>query len=271
MTRTAIIAGAGALPAALVAQMAESPLIAALDGYSPTGLTPDLTFRVERLVPFLNHLLDHGISQVCFAGAVQRPALDPSLFDPLTAQMVPRLLAAMQAGDDATLREVLKIFEEFDLKVLGAAEIAPNLTPGAGLLAGQITAQDEADAARAAAIVQALGAVDVGQGAVVQSGLCLSVETITGTDAMLAQTALIPQGLRPKSSKGLFYKAPKPGQDLRIDLPTIGLQTLERVQKAGLGGIAFQAGGVIVLERDAMIQRANSLGLFLWARPRETP
>lgn len=267
MSRTAIIAGTGALPAHLAAQMPEAPLIAALDGFAPVGVTADITFRIERLVPFLNHLLDQGVTKVCFAGAVQRPTLDPSLFDPLTAQMVPRLLAAMQAGDDATLREVLKIFEEFDLEILGAAEIAPNLTPGAGLLAGTITRQDDADAARAAMIVQALGAVDVGQGAVVQAGICLGVETITGTDAMLAQTALIPHNLRPKSTKGLFYKAPKPGQDLRIDLPTIGLQTLELVYKAGLGGIAFQAGGVIFLDLDAVVERANTLGLFLWSRP----
>jgi UDP-2,3-diacylglucosamine hydrolase len=256
MSRIAIIAGAGALPATLVAQMAERPLVAALDGYEPTGLAPDITFRVERLIPFLNHLLDQGVTKVCFAGAVQRPNLDPSLFDPLTAQMVPRLLAAMQAGDDATLREVLLIFA-----------IAPELTPAAGVLVGKTTDRDAVDAARAAAIVQALGAVDVGQGAVVQAGLCLAVETITGTDAMLAQTALIPPNLRPTLTKGVFYKAPKPSQDLRIDLPTIGVQTLELVHKAGLGGIAFQAGGVIVLDPAAMIARANALGLFLWSRP----
>ncbi|MGO4907799.1 LpxI family protein [Pseudorhodobacter sp. W20_MBD10_FR17] len=271
MTSTAIIAGAGALPATLIAAMPEKPLVAALDGFAPTGLTPDITFRVERLVPFLNHLLDQGVTQVCFAGAVQRPNLDPSLFDPLTAQMVPRLIAAMQAGDDATLREVLTIFEEFDLKILSATDLAPNLTPAAGLISGKITASDEADATRAAAIVNALGAVDVGQGAVVQARLCLAVETITGTDAMLAQTGLIPQHLRPKTTKGLYYKAPKPNQDLRVDLPTIGLQTLELVAKAGLGGIAFQSGGVILLDQTAMIERARELCLFLWSRPPAQP
>jgi UDP-2,3-diacylglucosamine hydrolase len=271
MTRLAIIAGAGALPATLMAAMPEKPLVAALDGFTPTGVTPDITFRVERLVPFLNHLLDQGVTQVCFAGAVQRPNLDPSLFDPLTAQMVPRLLAAMQAGDDATLREVLNIFQEFDLEILSATDLAPSLTPAAGILTGHLTAPDESDATRAAAIVSALGRVDVGQGAVVQAGLCLAVETITGTDAMLAQTALIPQNLRPKSTKGLFYKAPKPTQDLRIDLPTIGLQTLEMVAKAGLGGIAFQSGGVILLDQAAMIARASELGLFLWSRPVADP
>ncbi|MDN5786204.1 LpxI family protein [Pseudorhodobacter sp.] len=267
MTQTAIIAGAGALPAALVSALPTRPLVAALEGYSPEGLLPDQVFRVERLVPFLNYLLDLGITGVCFAGAVQRPNLDPSLFDPQTAQMVPRLLAAMQGGDDATLREVLAIFEESGLKIVGATEIAPDLTPSAGVLTGTVTAQDEADATRASAIVAALGAVDVGQGAVVQAGLCLAVEALSGTDAMLANVAQIPEDLRPKTAKGLLFKAPKPGQDRRIDLPTFGPHTLELVAKAGLGGIAFEAGGVIMLDRAATVAQAQTLGLFLWARP----
>lgn len=266
MSRTAIIAGAGALPAALCAQLDPQPLIAALEGVAPQGVTPDVQFRVERLVPFLNHLLDQGISRVCFAGAVQRPALDPSLFDPLTAQMVPRLLAAMQAGDDATLREVLAIFEEFDLEIVAATDLAPDLLAPAGLLAGQISPLDEADALRAASIVAALGAVDVGQGAVVQAGLCLAVETLTGTDAMLETVAQIPPGLRPRMTKGLYFKAPKPGQDRRIDQPTIGPQTLDLVVKAGLGGIVVEAGGVIMLDRAALTEQANRLGIFLWSR-----
>lgn len=266
MTDTAIIAGAGGLPAILAAQMPQKPLIAALDGFTPTGLTPDLHFRIERLVPFLNHLIDQGITRVCFAGAVQRPVLDPSLFDPLTAQMVPRLIAAMQSGDDATLREVLNIFTEFDLKIVGATDIAPHLTPGPGLLAGQITDHDRNDAMRAATITAALGAVDVGQGAVVQAGLCLAVETLTGTDAMLAGVMQIPANLRPRATRGLYFKAPKPGQDIRIDQPTIGPQTLDMVARAGLGGIAFQTGGVILLDQPALITQANALGLFLWSR-----
>ena len=107
MTKLAIIAGAGGLPAALVAACPARPLICALEGFAPAGLTPDQSFRVERLALFLRWLEDQGVTEVCFAGAVQRPRLDPSVFDPATATMVPRLLAAMGQGDDATLREVL--------------------------------------------------------------------------------------------------------------------------------------------------------------------
>lgn len=268
MTRLAILAGRGALPALVAAAQAERPLIACLDGFTPEGVTPDITFRIERLVPFLRHLSDEGITTVTFAGAAHRPRLDPSMFDPDTAQMVPRFLAAMQGGDDATLRVVIDIFTEAGFAVEGVATVAPSLVPGAGVLAGEPTAREKADADRAAAIVAALGAVDVGQGAVVAQGLCLAAEALPGTDAMLAAVAALPAHLRPDPTRGrgLLYKAPKPGQDRRIDLPALGPATVEAVAQAGLGGIAWEAGGVICLDLPAMQQAATRLGLFLWAR-----
>lgn len=268
MTRTALIAGRGALPAALIAALDYSPLVCAMDGIAPDGVAVDQVFRVERLSLFLRWLEDQGVTRVVFAGAVQRPRLDPSLFDPHTAQLVPRLMAAMQAGDDATLRAVVGIFEEAGFAVLGVVDIAPALVPGPGLLTGQKTVTDDRDAARAAAIVAAIGGVDVGQGAVVQQGLCLAVEALPGTDAMLQTVAGLSDDLRPDPArgKGVFYKAPKPGQDMRIDLPTLGVQTVERAAAAGLAGIAWQAGGVICLDLPAMINAAQDAGLFLWSR-----
>lgn len=247
--------------------MADTPLVAALDGFSPEGLTVDLTFRVERLVPFLRALERDGINQVIFAGAVTRPRLDPALLDEATASVLPRLIQAMAAGDDVTLRVVIALFEEFGFTVAGVEDVAPALLPGAGILTGTITPRDEADAARAAAIVAALGAVDVGQGAVVAQGLCLGVEALPGTDVLLAQVADI-GSLRPDPAmgRGVFYKASKPGQDRRIDLPTIGPDTLGGIAAAGLGGIAFEAGSVICLDLPEMKRLADKHGLFVWAR-----
>jgi UDP-2,3-diacylglucosamine hydrolase len=263
---TAIIAGRGGLPAALAAAM-DAPFVAALEGFQPDGVAVDQVFRVERLVPFLRGLEERGITRVVFGGAVTRPRLDPALFDPDTAQLVPQLMAAMQGGDDATLRVVVEIFEGFGLNVVGVPDVAPALVPGPGLLAGQVSIADERDAARAAAIVAALGAVDVGQGCVVQQGLCLAVEALPGTDAMLAGVAGL-GALRPDAARGrgLFYKAAKPGQDMRMDLPTIGPDTVRAVAAAGLGGVVWQAGRVICLEQDQMIAFAGQAGLFLWAR-----
>lgn len=264
----ALIAGRGGLPAAVVAAAGEPALVAALEGVVPEGLEVDLPFRVERLVPFLVALEDRGVTRVIFAGTVERPRLDPALLDPHTAEMLPRLMAAMAQGDDATLRAVIGIFEEFGFTVVGIGDVAPALIPAAGVLAGAVAAVDAADAARAAGIVAALGAVDVGQGAVVAQGLCLAVEALPGTDAMLAAVAGLKPGLRPDPARGrgVFYKAAKPGQDRRIDLPTLGVETLRRVAEAGLGGIVWEAGAVICLDLPGMQRLAGELGLFLWAR-----
>ncbi len=267
--RTALIAGRGTLPATLFSAAATPPFVAAIEGFPPDGLTPDLTFRLERLMPFLAALHDAGVDRVVFAGAVTRPAsIEAGLVDPATATVLPALLTAMRAGDDDALRAVIALFEGNDLAVAGPGDLAPDLMPAAGLLTGTLSARDEADAARAALIVDALGRVDVGQGAVVQQGLCLAVEALPGTDAMLADVARIAPALRPGSAmgRGLLYKAPKPGQDRRIDLPTIGPATVAAVAGAGLGGIAFQAGGTILLDRAATIAACDAAGLFLWSR-----
>ncbi|TRW95695.1 LpxI family protein [Paracoccus sp. M683] len=264
MTKTAIIAGEGELAPAIAAHLPDA-LIFALEGFPPA--IPARTFRLERLVPFLDHLSDEGVQRVIFAGAVRRPRLEPEAFDPMTARMVPRILAAMQSGDDAALRTVLEIFEESGLSICSVNEIAPNLIPGEGVLTGQISEADQADTARAAQIVKALGPLDLGQGCVVAQGLCLAVETLPGTAAMLDFSALH-KGLRPnpRGAKGVFYKAPKPGQDRRIDLPTIGPDTVDQAAAAGLAGIAWEAGSVILLDREETIGRARAANLFLWSR-----
>lgn len=270
MSRTAIIAGSGALPGLLARALPEGEaVLAALEGVTVDLPEAALTrFRIERLVPFLDHLEQAGVTRVAFAGAVRRPRLDPERFDPRTAALVPRLLAAMGQGDDAALRAVLGLFEEHGFAVVGAAALRPDLVPGPGVICGAPSQADAADAARAAQIVQGLGALDIGQGAVVAQGLCLALESLPGTDAMLGFVARQAAGLRPdpKGARGVLYKAPKPGQDLRIDLPAIGPGTVAGAAAAGLAGIAWQAGGAMLITPEETRAAAEEAGLFLWAR-----
>jgi len=198
---------------------------------------------------------------------VRRPRLDPELFDARTAALVPRLLGAMQGGDDAALRTMIMLFEEWGFEVVGPDSIVPQMVPGEGVLAGTVTPKDAADAEYAARIVAALGSEDLGQGAVVAAGLCLALESLPGTDAML-EFARQHRGVlaEPTRARGLLYKAPKPGQDRRVDLPAIGPETVARAAKAGLAGIAWEAGGLILLDRTATVASAEASGLFLWSR-----
>lgn len=262
---TALICGQGGLPG-ILADRAPDALLIEMEGFpADLGGRPAEPFRLERLVPLMEQLLDRGISRVCFAGAVRRPRIEPEAFDARTATLVPRILRAIQSGDDAALREVIAIFEDWGLGVVAAHDIAPELLAEEGLLAGTVSDADRADAARAAEIVAGLGALDLGQGAVVARGLCLAVETLPGTDAMLDFVARH-AAVRPKGARGVLYKAPKPGQDRRIDLPAIGPQTVGNAAAAGLAGIAVAAGGVLMLDREATLAAAEAAGLFLWAR-----
>lgn len=263
--RIAVIAGQGGLAPAII-PLLDDPLVYALNDYAPDGVQAQ-PFQLERLVPFLDELVDLGVDRVVFAGAIRRPRLDPEAFDPRTAQLVPRILMAMQSGDDAALRIVLEVFQEHGLTIASVEDIAAPLVPGEGLLCGQPSDYDKRDAAKGADLLTATGALDLGQGVVVAQGLCLALETLPGTAAML-DFAGRHAGLRPnlKGAKGVFYKAPKPGQDRRIDLPVIGPDTVTEAAEAGLAGIVWQAGGVILLDREEAIRRAEAAGLFLWAR-----
>lgn len=269
-----IVAGRGVLPAALARALAaqgRGAVLAEMVGFAadnPDGL-PVIPFRVEKLGALFKALRAAAVAEVAFAGAVARPRLDPAQFDFKTMTLAPRFLPALKGGDDATLRAVLDIFEAEGFAVRAAQDIAPELLPEPGVLTRvQPGSRDRKDAARAARIVVALSAVDVGQGAVVAGGLALGIEALPGTDRMLAQIAALPTDLRPDptAARGVLFKGPKAGQDRRIDLPVIGPDTVAGAAAAGLSGIAIAAGGVMVLDRAAVIAAADAAGLFLWVR-----
>jgi DUF1009 family protein len=260
MTRTAIIAGSGALPR-LLAEALNNPVYVTLDPVEvPEGIE-HITARIEKLGRLFKDLKSRDVGAVTFAGAMSRPKVNPVLMD----RHALRLAMSLGKGDDALLREVLALFEDQGFLVRGATEIRPDLVLEPGVIWGRKpTHQDEEDTARAQAVLDALGPLDVGQGAVCAGGQMLGIETLQGTDAMLAFVAQTPAHLR--RAKGVFVKAPKQGQDMRIDVPTIGLSTIEAVIEAGLGGLVIPSGEVIVLDRDAVEARVKEAGLFLKAQ-----
>lgn len=259
----ALIAGQGELPHRLASRL-DPGVIAELEAF-PSGLPETIQFRVERLGSFLKALRKKGVTEVCFAGAIRRPKVEATKVDFATMSLVPRMMSAMRQGDDALLRTVIAVFEEAGMVVRGAHELLPDLLPDAGILTqAKPDERAEKDAARAEAIVAALGAADVGQACVVARGQALALEAIGGTDWMLASLA---GGRRPEGTEaGVLYKAPKPGQDRRIDLPAIGPGTVQGAAEAGLSGLVIEAGGVMVLGLEETVAACDAAGLFLWVR-----
>ena len=238
--------------------------------YSLKGIPHELNVKtdehqIEKLGGLFEAMKAQGVTQVVFAGGLARPALDPGALDPVTMGLVPRIMGALQSGDDGLLRVVIEIFEEQGFEVVGAHEILPDLTAAADLQIGELSYKDQKDARRGCDILMALSPLDVGQGCVVSGGQCLGIETVQGTDAMLRFVADTLEVLR-NGARGVFVKAAKQGQDLRVDMPAIGPDTVQAVQQAGLAGIVVEAERVMIIDREATLEAVEKAGLFLIAR-----
>lgn len=263
MSRLAILAGAGHLPVALAATN-DDAFVVAFSGMA-TNVEPHFSVRFEHLGALFQRLHEEGVTRVVMAGGMSRPSLDVSALDEAMTKIAPRLMQAMAGGDDGLLRLVIKIFEEQGFQVVGAHSLLPDLTASEGLLAGiEPDEQSIADIGRADAILGTLSPVDVGQAVVTEGGVCLGIETIQGTDALLNFVASTPSHLR--RGKGVLVKRPKTGQDLRVDMPAIGPSTVEKAANAGLAGIVISPSTVLVLERETLVAKAEELGLFVLAR-----
>lgn len=263
----ALIAGRGRLPEILAATLSgrgEKPLVAALQGQGPETLSVDLSFRLEHLGSFLDSLRARGITGICLAGGIERPALDPGQVDAATMPFVPIFMQALGQGDDGALRAVLKIFEQAGFTVLAAHEICPDLLPSAGVLAGaEPDGRLKGAAERGMQVIAAMGAADIGQACVVRGKAVLAVEATPGTDWMLASLSGLSDEAR---AGGALIKSAKPLQDLRADMPAIGPDTIRAAADAGLGAVVVTAGNVMVLDRAATIAAAEEQGLTLWVR-----
>jgi len=274
----ALIAGTGDLPPALVARLPAPPVVCAMEGFLPTVI-PDVTFRIERLGSFLSDLRARGVTQICMAGAISRPPIDPGAVDEATKPLVPRIMDAIAQGDDGALRTIIAIFEEAGLTVRAAHELAPDLLPEAGLLSrSPVTMTARQDAVTAEQTIAEMGRADIGQACVVRDGFVLAREGQAGTDAMLARFALPDEALTDlkdgsespahRLMGAILFKAPKPDQDRRADLPVIGLQTAKSAIAAGLAGVVIEHDGVMVLDLSAVLSALDAAGLFLWVRPK---
>ncbi len=272
MSRLAIIAGEGFLPRLLSAHCAgegEDHVVVTFADRPPDWCPPErhLAARYERLGALFDDLGARGCNRVVFAGAARRPQIDIGRFDEKTRLLMPRLMASLGKGDDALLREIAAVFEGEGLRVMGVHEVLPTLLADSGAMGRHVPAAgDLDDIRRAAELAAILGAHDVGQGAVVAQGLCLGLESLPGTDALLDFVARHAEGLRPDpgGARGVLFKGPKPGQDRRMDLPAIGPDTVSAAARAGLAGIAVAAGETLMIERDTLLAQADAAGLFVY-------
>lgn len=266
MTPLGIIAGGGPLPGQ-VAQAARASgrpvFIAGIEGFAePAVLSPfaHKFFRLGAIGAMIRAFRDEGCADLVMIGPVKRPSFLSLRPDAEGAKMLARIGKAAFSGDDGLLAAIMRVLSEEGFTMLGAHDIFIDALAPAGLLTR--TAPDAAamaDIERGKAVLKIIGAADIGQACVVQQGIVLAVEAVEGTDAMLAR---IPAVTRPGPG-GVLVKLAKPGQERRADLPTLGSATIEHARAAGLRGIAFEAGGSLLTNKNSMIEAADVAGIFL--------
>jgi DUF1009 family protein len=260
-----LIAGAGDLPVKLAAHlgMSDKPVfVIALRGFASPSLLashPGAEAALGEIGKAIRLLGEAGCREIVFAGAVTKPNLAALKLDMQGASLLPQLAAAAAKGDDALLRVVLGAFEKAGFKVIGADDVLADLLAPAGAFGGRTpSSADWSDIRAAATAALELGARDAGQGAVARGGVVIALEAQDGTDAMLSRLS------GGASRQGVLVKRPKPQQERRIDLPTIGPDTVRKAAAAGLAGVAVEAGGALVLDRELVAKAADAAGLFVY-------
>jgi DUF1009 family protein len=271
-----LIAAGGVMPFAVADSLAArgiNPVLFALKGAcDPVQVA---RFRhhwisVGQLGRAIKLFRSENCRDLVFIGTLVRPALSEIRLDWGTLRVLGRVWAAFRGGDDHLLSGIGRIFEQDGFRMVGIRDVAPDLLMPEGCITRIAPDEDAvADIARGREVLRALSPFDIGQAAVVIDGHVVGVEDIEGTDGLLARVAqLRTEGrIRARAARGVLVKAPKSGQDLRFDLPTVGPRTIEGAAKAQLAGIAIVAGNTIVVEPQAMIEAADAAGLFMTGLP----
>ena len=274
----AMICGGGSLPVAVAESVVKRgrpvllfPLRGAAEGTAVERF-PHHWVYIGQIGKFMRLARAAGCRDMVLIGSLVRPSIWKVHPDLKGLSLIPRALAAFRGGDDHLLSGMAKLMERDGFRLLGAHEVAPEILAPAGAI-GRVRPgeHDDADIALGLSYLQAAGPFDIGQAVAVAGRHVLAVEAVEGTDQMLARVAELRGNgrIRAKAGTGVLVKAPKPGQDRRFDLPSIGPQTVEWVARAGLSGIAVVAGETIMAEPDKLAQAADRAGIFVVGVPAE--
>lgn len=265
LPKLGIIAGQGELPALMVdaAQVQDRPaFILALEGQTAPDLVSGMEHawvRLGAISDAIDALRDAGCREVVFAGSVKRPSLLNLGLDGRGAKLLAKFGKAA-LGDDRLLSVLVKELEGEGLRVVGADDVLAGLLVEEGTLGHHGPDEMAAvDIALGLDVAKAIGGLDVGQAVVVQQGVVLGVEGAEGTDALIVRCAELAR----EGPGGVLVKVKKPSQERRVDLPTIGVDTVRASARAGLRGIVIEAGATLVLHRDDVVDAADEAGLFV--------
>ncbi|MBR5154216.1 MAG: UDP-2,3-diacylglucosamine diphosphatase LpxI [Alphaproteobacteria bacterium] len=261
-----IIAGGGDLPQKLI-QYCQSInrdffVLAIKDNANEELFSSDVPhawIRIGEAGTGFKLLKEKEVKELVLIGTIRRPSFKDLIPDLRTTLFFAKL-GAKSVGDDGILRALVKEIEEEGIKVVGIQEVIPDLLAPVGLLTkASPNKEDEEDIKRGSDLARELGRLDVGQAVVVQQGLVLGLEGIEGTDKLIIRC----KDYKRQGKGPVLVKLRKPQQDMRIDLPTIGVKTVENAYQSGFKGIAIHAGNTLIVNQEETIALANKYKMFI--------
>tara|TARA_B100000676_G_scaffold309602_1_gene373602 strand:- start:1741 stop:2547 length:807 start_codon:yes stop_codon:yes gene_type:complete len=263
--KLAIVAGGGSLPSLLreaCNAVGREVLFLAIQGEVNDNLTPepDKWVILAQWGANLDYLRQNKVQQLVFAGTVKRPNLKDLRPDKRGAAFLTRL-GLSWFGDDSILSTVLKELENEGFEIISPNSLLENIVSKSGSY-GKISPSEEdlKDIHRGINVIHKIGESDIGQALVLEEGIVIAIEAAEGTNEMLRRC----KPFLNNGNHSVLVKGPKPRQELRIDMPTIGPQTVELAYRSGLSGIAVEAGGVLVIDEVEVIRLVDKLGLYLY-------
>ena len=260
-----LIAGSGMMPVEIIRHCNKQNIpvfVIGLESFATEeqlSEAPHSFAKIGEAGKMLKTLKEQNVHDIVFAGGIKRPSFKELIPDWEGMKILAKL-ALKKMSDDNLFRTLIAEVESRGFKIVGIEEVVPDMLFREGVYGKVKPGKDDLDdIERGWTVAKAIGAVDVGQAVVVQEGLVLAMEAIEGTDMVLARAAQ----LRKPGKAPVMVKVLKPGQDMRVDLPAIGLQTIDLFIKYGIGGIAVEAGGILLIEKEAVIKKADENGIFI--------
>ena len=221
------------------------------------------SLKITELGKAISLLKKKNCKNVIFIGKVERPEISLLKFDRKALFYLPRLFSAFKKGDGNILKEIIKIFKENKLKVVNSMKYTPELIfKDKRINNVQINNTDKSSIFKGIRIIKSLSKFDIGQSVIINDGYVLAIEGPEGTDETIKRSLYLSKKYKLKN-KSILVKFPKVNQDLRIDLPTIGFDTIKNCIKANIKGIALKRSQNIILDKDKIINLVKKNNFFI--------
>lgn len=221
------------------------------------------SLKITELGKAISILKKNNCKNVIFIGKVERPDISLLKFDTKALFYLPRLFSAFKKGDGNILKEIIKIFKENKLNVVNSMKFTPELIfKDKSINKLKINNTDKSSISKGVKIIKSLSKFDIGQSVVINNGYVLAIEGPEGTDETIKRSLHLSKKYKLKN-KSILIKFPKANQDLRIDLPTIGFDTIKNCIKANIKGIAVKRSQNIILDKDKIINLVKKNNFFI--------